>query len=223
MRATSALVTARGPRLAAPPGRGTGPPPWRGPAGGIQVTQQRRHPGHPPRGCPAQGRAPEAVWPLRAGTDPGSGAVPVDRGLRSPSLRRGRRGDPAAGGSRVPLFRVQGFPGWSLWQLHRLSPGLLGAAPACQTGKLRQAVGPGAGGRREGTPRAGFLSGAPLSQPARGGALLPKRPDQDNGGKKRLARLIKPDRSPPGRLRNVGMLRGPPPGREAGERLPGGR
>lgn len=107
----------------------------------------------------------------------------MDGGLQHPALRTRRRGDPAARGSRVPLFHVQGFPGWSLWQLHRLSPGCLGAAPTSQTGKLRQAVGPGAGGRREGTPRAGFLAGAPLSQPGRGGALLPKRPDQDNGGK----------------------------------------
>lgn len=177
MRATSALVTARGLRLE----RGT--PTLPGPCW--------CHPGHPAAGTPWPPclRLPRAIAGSRGGLASPSrdgsrfGGVPADRGSQRPALGRGRRGDPAAGGSRVPLFLVQGFPGWSLWQLRRLSPGLLGAAPTSQTGKLRQAVGPGAGGRREGTPRAGFLEGAPLSQPARGGALLPKRPDRDNGGK----------------------------------------
>lgn len=185
----------------------------------------------PPRvPCPEDaghgGRAPEAIWP------PPSegccfGGVPRDGGLELLALALssaagGRRGDPAAGDSRVPLFRSHGFPGRRLRQLRRLSPGLLGAAPTSRRGKLRQAVGPEAGGS-EGSAEGRFPCGCPAE--SAGAGVGPRsrsaRPRITEG--KALRALTEPGRSSPGRLRNVGMPRGAPRGREAGERLPGGR
>lgn len=164
------------------------------------------------------GGAPEAARPPRAGMDPGLGESQWMGICRTPLSGRGscRR-------LKGPLVPPAGIS----WPESLAAASPLPRAPRrCarfSAGETEAGAGAGAGGTREGTPRAGFLAGAPLSQPARGGALLPKRPDQDNGGKKRLARLIKAARSPAGRLRNVGMLRGSPEGREAGERPPGDR